>query len=233
MAITTGNFQRVATPQNLTICTLSSYVVPAGTDKILVISMSNSNNGGNPTISSATFDGNAMSVVDFQQRSGGFGALGQYYYLLGDTTPTGDIVVTWNRQANLGWAIHARTLIGAKQQAFEASNKAITTTGESISLNITTLTANAYLADSARSDRSFTNWSPDGTGQTERLDGGDDANNRHASSDVFATTATSYTLGWTQTGRNEDKQEIVSAWEEAGGAPAAAALRKTLLLGVT
>lgn len=216
MTISHGNVDEAHTPQNLSVHTLSSYVVAAGSDKILVISSSASQNSGTFGVPTATFDGNAMTLILNPQRTQ-FGEPAMFYYLLGDTTPTGDIVVTWSRNCNLGWGIHALTLIDAKQQGPEVSASSKTTTGNPIDTDITTLTANAYIIDMVRSDKSFTNISINGhVDQTEIDDVANDANNRHATSFLAATTAALYELAWTQAA-NDDKQHIVTAWEAAGG----------------
>lgn len=219
MAITKGNVQEVHLPQNLTVHTLSSYVVPAGSDKILVISSSHSNNGGSTGVPTATFDGNAMTMIEHAIRSGGdFGQIASFYYLLGDTTPTADIVVTWSRDANLGWGIHALTLIDAEQQAPEASAQSKTSTGFDIDTDITTITADAYIVDGVRSDASFVDNVVDGhASQTEIDDVPNDANNRHSTSDLVATTAALYEMAWTQA-NNEQKHHIVAAWEAIAAA---------------
>jgi hypothetical protein len=228
MAITIGNAQSVNTPQNQTVQTLSSYVTPAGSDKILVVSSSNSNNSGTSANPTATYNGSSMTLVRHQPRTWR-GGLAVFYYLLGSTTPTGDIVVTWDRQANLGWAICAVTLIDAEQQAPEATAWNGTTSGTTITDDILTVTANAMIIDAVRCDVTATAFTPDG-GQTEHADLGNDSNNRSALGSLLATTATTYTVDWTA--GNNDKQQIVTAWEEAGAA--AATFRHDLtLLGVS
>jgi hypothetical protein len=213
MAITIGNAQSVNTPQNQTVQTLSSYVTPAGSDKILVISSSNSNNSGTSNDPTATYNGNSMTLISHVPRTWR-GGLAVFYYLLGDTTPTGDIVVTWDRQANLGWAICAVTLIDAKQQAYEKLATNNTTSGTTISTDILTVTANAMIIDAVRCDVTATAFTPDG-GQTEHADLGNDSNNRSALGSLLSTSITTYTVDWTA--GNNDKQQIVTAWEEAAG----------------
>lgn len=122
--------------------TLSTYVVPSGTDKILMVGVCQE---GGAAVTGVTHNGVAMTQRAIEAHSGGSNTSYLYDLQLGATTPTGDIVATFGSSPG-GAGINAWVEDGLVQQVPEATNSAEGTSSP-IDTAITTITNGAVIVD--------------------------------------------------------------------------------------
>lgn len=208
------NYQAAANTSGGTSITISNYVVPAGTNKILQITCFLEDDASIDT-TTVTFGGNACTQIDSYSVSGSYeNGIATFYYLLGSTTPTGDIVVTHSSSLSEIIGVGAFTLTEVAQQGPESFEHAGSTSASSLSDTITTVSTDAIIISYLAYGSNAT-LTPTGTGHT--LIG---RNNYGGGSGtlgfgyVEASSATSYTLGWSSSGTSRFVF-ATAAWEAA------------------
>lgn len=210
--------------------TLSSYAVPAGTDKILIVGIGIEDfSGGIETITGVTHNSVSMtSRMDFTHPSG-FSRYGFFDLQLGSTTPSGNIVVSFSGTVDAA-NVTALTLAGAKQQAPEAT-QTVTATTQPINTSITTVTASAMIVDLMVDGNSGTASITQGPDQVQDISvqsGGLEI--KSGMSHRLGGAAGSYTLGWSMASVNRIGHALAAYEEEA---VATAKLSNLMMMGVS
>ena len=217
MSITVANVQtsdKDASGGTWSVHTLPSYVVPAGSDKILVVSIGSENITG-VTISSVTHNGVALTQQINRINASGYQNTEIWDLPVGSSTPSGDIVVTYSGAGNTGESICARTLIGVAQQAPEATGGADSNTSP-LNNSITTLTDNAMIVDSFAGNSGALPATTQGGQTTDyAVDNTNTPGWSAGMSNVLTTTAGSYTTGWS--GYASRLTLVQAAYAPAGG----------------
>jgi len=201
--------------------TISSYVVPAGSDKKIIVAVFYEDSGTVADITDLKFDGTSMVLVDtgFGDGSSFDNKVTQFELDMGLTTPTGDIVLTMAANTN-HLMLLAITVTELEQQAKEASVNAGNGSTNAISASITTITNNAIIISSGLFG---SNAAIDVTGTDHVLisqfnvGGGSGA---LGAGRVEAGSAGSHgPLGWDKTGSNSRMALVLAAYEAvtAGG----------------
>lgn len=216
MAATVNNMQYVRSSATGTSLTEASYVVPAGTNKILVVLASFEQNPIT-TISSITHNGVALTKRAELTHSGGQNRNEIWDLQLGDTTPTGDIVATWSG-STLSRAFVAVTLADVVQQAPEATQTA-SGTSSPVNTAITTVTDNALVLDVISSNVQTTPTITQGPTQVVIRASALPNSHGYGTSYFPAATAGSNTLGWTVSSGTRFPHVLV-AYEDSSAAAA-------------
>ncbi|MGB1214596.1 MAG: SGNH/GDSL hydrolase family protein [Pikeienuella sp.] len=216
MAASTANPQSVSNGSlGASTITLSSYVVPAGNNKKLFVGISCENNPAT-SISSVTFDGNAMTEIFDNTHSAGFNSVAAYTYDLGSTTPTGDIVVTFSGTTTVA-LVGALTLINVADTP-EASNS-VEDAASPTSVSLTTLTDNALLVDVYGGGQNVALSKTEANQVEEIAIGVGGSTGTLGMSSEVTTSAGSYTFGWSAAG-NARMQQAIFSFAEDNSVPA-------------
>ena len=189
-----------------------SFTVNAGDNRLLVVGVAVEEDAPCSTVNGITYDGVALTKIDSQTyRSGDCGV--EQWYLLAPNVGTANIVVTWNDSVYDYVHCHADAYNGVKQQAYEAKNKA-TGTGTTMTVDVTTLTDNAWVVDIVGNNQSVEDMTA-GANQTERTEqaGGCRSN----TSDEALASFGACTMSWT-TVTSRDWGIVGAAFEAAGAA---------------
>ena len=150
MTAITANVQSISDGSlSGTTLTLSSYVVPSGTNKILTVFVACEKNPAT-TVSTVTHNGVSLTKRGELTHSGGQNRVEIWDLQLGSTTPSGDVVVTFALSPGPA-ALGVVTTKNLVQQAPEATNSASATTSP-FNTNITSVTNNAFILDVASSN---------------------------------------------------------------------------------
>ena len=199
MPASTANPQHTSVTSSASSLTLAGYAVPAGSNKILSVSVGMESTSPGTTISSVTHNGVNLTARSslVLSTSGGLTQYTQLWDLqLGSGTPTGDIVVTPSATVSNCISIAAVTLQDVVQQAPEAS-ASNTGTSTSISTNITTITDGALIVDSVCTNPN-SGPTATGTGHVADVAVADTSGLtiEFGQGHVVTTTAGTYTVGW-------------------------------------
>lgn len=192
-----GNNQQVISATTSSGVTISSYVVPSGDNKILLVHVGVERSSGAPVIDTPTF--NSSNMIQRTSITQSFDINQQltseiWDYLLGSTTPTGDIVCT-SSGISQGFNVLAHTGIGLKQQAPEATASSIANSTDPHSTNITTVTVNAEIADCMQVERNTGTFTTTNASQTA-MTVPTPQKGTNLSSHLTATSISTYSLGW-------------------------------------
>lgn len=181
--------------------TISSYVVPSGNNKKLIVNVTTDKDGVPAVVSTLEFDGNSMTkrADETSNVYSAYRCLTEVWeYDLGSSTPTGDIVCVLVDANNAGIQMGAVTADGVKQQAPEKITEGVKHDFDDsfIDTDILTVTIDALIVSIASADDDGS-VAPTGTGHTEELE------QNFATTVttmmigmVNATSITTYTLGW-------------------------------------
>lgn len=185
-----------------------SHTLGTGSNRIVVFGLENEFG----SIDAVTYDGVAMNQA-VSITTGG--RVSQIYYLLDASLPSAG---TYNAVATIsspgaGTVGGVTSYFGVKQQAPEVTNTG-SATSTAISTAIVTLTSNALIVDSVYGSE-ITSFTPSGAGQSERWDTQAVSGSMSgAGSEIFTTTAGSYTLSWTA-GTTVDFRHAIAAFADA------------------
>ncbi len=136
------------------------------------------------------------------------------YYLLAPDTGTHDLVLEWTNAVTVDTILGMTTICGAKQQA----NEAVATADNNYTVDITTITANAFIVSNV-GDISMTNYAIAGDLDTKIFENDNGGADTQAVGTGATTSSGSYTCGWTPDDTTASHHATVcSAWEEAGAA---------------
>lgn len=197
-----------------TTITISSYAVPAGSNKILTVRVGSESAPGTGYATSVTFGGTNLTARAQVQNS--IQSTEIWDLALGSATDTGDIVVTFSGSVGEAYAF-AATQEDLAQQAPEAS----ATNGAAISTSITTVTDNALVVEGASCNSYGTPGSTTttGTGQTKTFGAEYTAGGTIAglASYAIVSTAGSYSTGWSTNGTRPCAVSVAYEADTSGG----------------
>lgn len=212
------NSQTNITDTDSTSITIASYAVPAGDNKILRVFVA-AEDSVDATVTSLTH--NAVDLT-FRGRStvtnSGFSNVVELWDLqLGSTTPSGDIVVTWDANLN-ALAINAVTIKDLAQQAPEATNSGTLTSATTINTDITTITTDAIIVDGAShaSDGTFSITQGPQQILLDEVSVGGTGTTFGVSYEIAGATG-SYTEGWSTDASANRFAHLLAAYERASG----------------
>lgn len=193
-----------------------SHTVNAGDNRILIVGTGLECNSAaeHHVVTSITYDGNALTKIahqDYEDRN-----RTELWYLLAPDVKTADIVVTLEAGLIVGITAGAITINGAKQQAPEA-NASASGSGTSATVDITTITNNAWIIDVVSNSSSSTDQVAEGT-QTERWEDSNDQRNNGSTKPFVTAGETSVT--WTLAA-SKTWGIIAASFEVEGAAPPA------------
>ena len=175
-----------------------SYAVTVGNNanRLLVVGVGSEHNVLVETIppSSITYDGVAMTLIDFYQYRPGSSpfAVVSLWYLLAPNVGVGNVVVTFGAAPSTGGSSGAVSVYNVHQQAYDVKAKA-TGTSNSPTVAITTLAAGAMLFDAVHIGSSTMEFTA-GADQTERYEVG--AGHELAGSTELCGAAGPKTMSW-------------------------------------
>lgn len=180
-----------------------SFTVASGSNRLLIVHVSNHGNVGPPTVDSVSYGAQSMTkirdVVNGQQRT-------TMWYLVAPTVGTATISAQVSGGSD--WVIGATCLTGVDQSSPIGATASGTGNSASPSTNITTLTANSWIVDSvAWSGVSGGAPSP-GSAQIERWDHGASPGEA-ASSTKLTISAGATSMSWTDGAPSEYAHAII------------------------
>lgn len=191
-----------------TATAISSYVAPAGDDKILIVKVAGRRgvNQDPYPVTAVTFGGSAMTEVTGARTgdrgTGGPSIIQWFIYYLGSTTPTGNIAITTN--AYYHFEVDAIVIQGAAQSgqpAASGSTGTYPTATAGSSTALTGLSGNHFIVSGVIAAEGADNLAPDETVINERT--------RAANGSTWPTFRTGLqyaeasgdkTMSWTYTG---------------------------------
>jgi len=191
------NLQRTVDTGASSSVTHSSYVVPAGDNKILIAKTGNEFDGSYNAATSVKHNGVDFTKIIAGDTSGTWNNAAELWFLLlGSSTPSGDIVVEWGAENRFS-DVAAYTVTNLRQQAPEASDSN-GLTGTDITTTIDTITVNAFIADASVYGENNSITISQGPDQIEDFADSFAGNTgAYGMSHLFARGIDSYILGWT------------------------------------
>lgn len=196
-----------------------SVTPQAGSDRLAIASLGWEDNNTGDTITALTWNSVALSTITSGSIEVGatFTNRTEQRYMLNANFPASAQNVAWTSSAliNGGVILIVSQYSGVEQQANEAVGSASSTSAQTVSPNITTITNNAmvYMTGCQGNSGTWT-W---GTGQTERSDSAQDTMTAGASDENIAT-AGAQTQSGTVTGAANRIVGLVTAWKEVAAA---------------
>jgi len=187
------------------------HTIGSGSNRLLVVGVSIEHDASGPTVSSITYNGQALTKIDSRGIYNDYYGRAELWYMLEAGLPgAGTYNIVVNTPSSPEEVIAgAISLNGVAQQAPEAKAESSADYLDTISTSITTLTDGAWLVDAAHSGMEY-GYTPD-SGQTERYDraGGADTS-RLACSTKEVAVAGPTSMGWTQSGANRQAHEVAA-----------------------
>jgi hypothetical protein len=179
-----------------------SVTVGSNNNRVLVVGVgaeeTDNTIDGNLVVNSVTYDGEALTEIDWVEYKTDEDWVG-LYYILAPSTGANNVVVTFNESCRA--TVGAISLYNVAQQAPEADNSG-TGTGSTPSLSLTTITDNAWVTDVISVNSSSVSIA-ENAGQTERYDGknyqrlaGSTKPVVSAGATTTGSTLTGYVSGW-------------------------------------
>jgi uncharacterized repeat protein (TIGR02543 family) len=195
-----------------------SHTVGTGTNRVLVVGVEQEDtNTADMTISSVTYNGAAMTAIANSQVSDGTTTVNraQLFYQVNPASGAHNVVVTFAGTVN-GASAGAVSLSGAAQSGPEAVATNHLGSGSTISTNITTLTAGAWVVDVIGSGASSVTFTTTTSGMTERWDRS--TNGAGGAGSTKAPTATgATTLSWTASSGSRIVHALAAFAAASGG----------------
>jgi len=213
-SVDTGNIQQAVSSSGGTSGTISSFVVPSGTNKCILVGVAIR---GDQYVTGITFNTSENFVkVDSDKYSTGTGSLTiELWKLVNPTSTTANIVVTYNANLTFTSGIGAVSLTDVDQTTtIGASYKPglqVTTTP---SANITTTTANSLVMDFLAIRQTSATFTSDYT----TVFGGGAGVAAIAGGSQSAATATTYTMSGTVSGTYVIMTIVVEVLGSSAGA---------------
>jgi parallel beta-helix repeat protein len=193
-----------------------SHTIGGGTNRLLVVCIAReAPNLTKLGVSSITYNGVALTLVAGSVSDTGAATLNraELYYALDASLPsTGAYPVIINfggAAAGGGIVVSAISLSGVKQQAAEAVAINTTASTTTLTTNITTLTANAWVVDVVCNSGIGNAFAVNAANMTERMDANSTLNSG-ASSTKTTTTAGVTAMSWNYTGSTQTAHSVAA-----------------------
>lgn len=185
-----------------------SFTIGSGQNRLLVACVASE---GASNVDSITYNSVAMTKLT-EVDPGAAGTIAYFYMLEANLPATGAYTLTASVSGSPTYVLMgAISLSGVAQQAPEASNsKTQTSAGQTVTLNVTTITNGAWVIDGVMSGDGGT-FTAQGTNQTERYDTSAGATVKIAGSTRPVTTAGEITLQWLDSDGSPFRQGIIGA----------------------
>jgi prepilin-type N-terminal cleavage/methylation domain-containing protein len=188
-----------------------SHTIGSGSNRLLVVGISIEHSASGPSVSSITYNGQALTKIDSRGITNDYYGRAELWYSLEANLPSAGTytIVVNTPTAPEELIAGAMSLNGVAQQAPEAKGESSADYLDTISTTITTLTNGAWLVDAVHSGMEY-GFTPN-SGQTERYDrAGGASTSRLAASTKEVAVAGSATMGWTMSGANRMAHEVAA-----------------------
>jgi len=184
----------VTTGQNDGATTLTiSHVVANQSNRLLIFFSANERNAGQATLTGVTYNSVALTKIRHDETNGTNLDRSELWYLLAPDVGTFNCVATYSAAPD-GTACAVGSYYGVAQQAPEANAGNTAIASNSLTVDITTITDNAWtfgICAGTNSGISITN-----TGQTERFNITNSGQLRSAGGDEAVVTAGASSMVW-------------------------------------